>query len=316
MTIDAAVVRVLTETGIALPEQSDDPGEQRRRAFEFEKALFRHVGLPRVPIDARDHMVTVEGYPPVLVRLYYPAESTLQMRLPVCLFLYGGSFIQGGLHHPAVDAQCTRRSAESGVVIAAVSYALAPEHPFPAALEQCYAALDWLTREGPRIGVDPTRLAVWGQSAGATLAAAITLINRERAQHVLALQVLEVPLLDLSDDPAERDVDEATEARIAALRPINRWYLPDGTDRSDPRVSPLRATDFSGLPPAYIVTAEHDPLRHDGARYAAALWQARVPVSAVQMLGLPHNGSLFERVSLTARTVGAGIVAALRTLHE
>ncbi|MFF2084030.1 alpha/beta hydrolase [Nocardia sp. NPDC058176] len=315
MTLDPAVVRALTEAGIAMPEQSPDPDEQRRLAFEYEKALFPHIGLSRVPIRTHDRTVTVEGYPSVPVRLYYPAESSPHARLPVCLFFFGGSFIQGGLHHPAVDAQCARRAAEAGVVVAAVSYALAPEHPFPTALEQGYAALDFLAGAGDQLGLDPTRLAVWGQSAGATLAAGSTLINRERAHHRLALQILEVPLLDLAEDPADRDLDEVTEAELAALGTINRWYL-QGADPRDPHVSPLRATDLRGLPPAYIVTAELDPLRHDGARYATALAQAGVPVSAVQMLGLPHNGSLFEGVSLTARTVGAGIVAALRTLHR
>ncbi|MEV0247116.1 alpha/beta hydrolase fold domain-containing protein [Nocardia sp. NPDC050712] len=313
MPLDATIVRALTELGIPLPEPSSDPHEQRRRAIGFEQAIFPHLGLPGDAVRTSEHLVAVAGYPDVLVRLYYPDATATEH--PVCLFFFGGGFSQGGLHHPAVDAQCARRAAESGVVVAAVSYALAPEHPFPAALEQGSAVLDWLIREAGALGLDPARVALWGQSAGGNLAAALALLNRERAQHHLALQILEVPFLDLTDDPAERDLSEAPEAELAALAMILRWYLPDGTDRRNPLVSPLRAKDFAGLPPAYILTAECDPIRRDGADYAAALADAGVPVSAIQLLGLPHGGALFERVSLTARTAGAVVVAALRTLH-
>lgn len=314
MPLDAAIVRALTELGVPLPEPTTDPGEQRKRAWEFEQAVFPHIGLPGPALRTRDQLVPVEGYPDVTVRLYYP--DTAATALPVSLFFYGGGFIQGGLHHPATDAQCARRAAAAEVVVAAVDYALAPEHPFPAALEQGYAALDWLVREGDSLGIDPARIGLWGQSAGGNLAAALTLLNRDRARHPLRQQILEVPFLDLTDDPAERDVSEAAPAERDSLETILSWYLPDRSLWRDPLVSPLRAADLTGLPPAYILTAGCDVIRHDGARYAAALSAAGVPVSAIELLGLPHNGALFERVSPTARTAGVVVVDALRALHD
>ncbi|MFB7718895.1 alpha/beta hydrolase fold domain-containing protein [Nocardia sp. NPDC056100] len=314
MPLDAAIVRAFTELGIALPEPSTDPHEQRTRAWEFEQAIFPHIGLPGPALRTRDHRVAVQDHPDVTVRLYYP--DTDAAVLPVSLFFYGGGFIQGGLHHPATQAQCARRAAHAEVIVAAVDYAPAPEHPFPAALEQGYAALEWLLREADSLGIDPARVGLWGQSAGGNLAAALALLNRERAQHHLTQQILEVPFLDLTADPAEREVGDVGEAELASLATVLRWYLPDPELWRDPLVSPLRAPDLTGQPPTYIVTAGCDPLRHDGARYAAALAQAGVPVSAIELLGLPHNGALFERVSPTARTAHAAVVAALRDLHN
>ncbi|MFE6857112.1 alpha/beta hydrolase [Nocardia sp. NPDC057668] len=316
MPLDANLVRALTELGVPLPEPTDDPVKQRTRAYEFEEAVFPALGLPGPRVPIHDHVVPVPGYPDVPVRLFYPREPASGSALPVCLFFYGGGFSQGGLHHAGVAAQCARRAAEAGVIVAAVSYALAPEHPYPTALEQGYAALEWVVREASALGADATRIGVSGQSSGGNLAAALTLLNRDRGGYPLALQILEVPFLDLTDDPGERDLGEVTAELIADLARLLRWYLPEGADRRDPYVSPLRATDFTGLPPAYIVTAECDPIRGDGERYAAALANAGIPVSALQLIGLPHNGGLFERASLTARSAGQAIVAALRTLHD
>lgn len=315
MPIDATIVRTMLELGVALPESTTDPVEQRRRAYDFEKAIFPSIGIPGPLIPVHEHLVAVEGYPDVLVRLYYPREPEAGGELPVCLFFYGGGFIQGGLHHPSTDAQCARRAVEANVVVAAVSYALAPEHPFPTALEQGCAALEWLAGAATELGVDAERIGVWGQSSGGNLAAVLALLDRDRARR-LRCQILEVPVLDLTDDPAERDMSEISADEQQYMKTLLRWYIPDGVSRRDPRLSPIRAEDLSGLPDTYLITAGCDALRHDGARYASLLAEAGVGVSAIELVGLPHNGALFERVSLTARSAGAVGIAALRTLHN
>lgn len=316
MPIDPNLIAAIAASGVQPPEPSADPEVQRTRAYEFDKAVYPHLGPVKPHVHEREHVVPVDGYPDVLVRLYYPSTPAADLNLPMSLFFFGGAFCQGGLHFPSVDAMCAQRASRAQVIVAAVSYALAPEHPFPTQLEQGYAALDWLVREAESLGADKTRIALWGQSSGANLSAALTQVNRERAQHPLAMQILEVPVLDLTLDPAERDMSEVRDEELAGLEAVMRWYVPRNEDRLDPRVSPLRAKDFSDLPPAYIFTAECDPLRHDGEAYAAALADAGVHVAAMRILGLPHNGGIFERASLAARTLGTTVVEALRTLHN
>jgi acetyl esterase len=201
------------------------------------------------------------------------------------------------------------------VVVAAVSYALAPEHPYPAAVEQGYAVLEWLARKAESLGVDPGRIAVSGQSSGGNIAAALTHVNRDRAGHPLALQILEVPALDLTGKHLDRDAVQLTDEQWAGIDLAIDQYVPRVEDRLDPSVSPLLADRFDGLPPAYIFTAELDPLRGDGEAYAAALAGAGVPVAAMRLVGLMHDSALYERVSSTARAAQSAVADALRTLH-
>ena len=315
MPIDPNLLAAFAELGVAPPAESDDPQEQRKRAFEYEQAVYPHVGPEGPQLPTRDHVVPVDGYPDVLVRLYYPREPTAGVAVPVCLFFFGGAFRQGGLHHPSVAAMCALRASRADVVVAAVSYALAPEHPFPAALEQGYAVLDWLVREAEPLGIDRSRIAVSGQSSGGNLAAALTLVNRDRAGHPLALQILEVPALDLTMQLLDRAVAGLTDEQWAVLGHVMEQYVPRPEDRLDPRASPLLADTFEGLPPAYIFTAEVDPLRGDGEAYAAALADARVPVVAMRLVGMAHDSAVYERVSSTARAAQAAVAEALRTLH-
>ncbi|WP_369214747.1 alpha/beta hydrolase [Streptomyces flavofungini] len=316
MPVDAHLIRALTALGIPAPEPADDPEEQRKAAFEFEQAVYPHLGATAPEVPVREHTVPVEGHPDVLVRLYYPGEPTSGAGLPVCLHFFGGGWRQGGIHHPSVATHCAVRAAEANIVVAAVSYALAPEHPYPTALEQGYAALEWLVREAGALGVDPRRIALSGQSAGANLVAALTHVNRDRARHPLALQILEVPGLDLTLGHVDRDAIEITEAQWGDLEHMIAAYVPRAEDRRSPYASPLLAEDLGGLPSAYILTAECDPFRGDGEAYAAALAAAGVPVAALRLVGLTHEGGLYERASLTARAGQAAITTALRTLHD
>ncbi|HEY4453594.1 MAG TPA: alpha/beta hydrolase fold domain-containing protein [Pseudonocardiaceae bacterium] len=312
MPIDPTLVAALVELGVPMPPESADVVEQRKLAVEYERAVYPRLGLPAPELPIRDHLVPVDGYPDVRVRVFRPRETDAP--LPVCLFFFGGAWRQGGLHHPSVAATCALRAARADVVVAAVDYALAPENPYPAAVEQAYAALEWLVRDAAALGVDPGRIAVAGQSSGANIAAVLTHLNRDRAEHPIALQILEVPCVDLTLAHLDRTAAELTDEQWASLERVIDQYVPSAADRV--RASPLLATDFAGLPPAHIVTAEVDPLRGDGEAYAAALAGAGVPVAAIRLIGATHESAVYERVSATARAAQAGIAHALRDLHR
>lgn len=208
------------------------------------------------------------------------------------LFLHGGGWTIGDLDthdHPA-RTLC----AEAGIVVVSVDYRLAPEHPFPAALDDSWAALRWLAESGAEIGVDPTRLAVGGDSAGGNLAAVLALMARDQDGPALRFQLLVYPAVDMSAGNEDRyeSLTENAEGYVLTLATM-RWfgdnYQPDVDARDDWRISPLLAADHSGLPPALVITAEYDPLRDEGAVYAGALHDAGVPVTHSIYEGTVHT---------------------------
>ncbi|GAA4053689.1 alpha/beta hydrolase [Nonomuraea soli] len=309
MAIDPALIAAVAELGVAPPEPSQEPAEYRERALAYEQAIYPALGLPAPEVPTREY--TVDGELPVKVRLFYPREA--QGRLPVSMFLFGGAWRQSGLHHPYPAALCALRAERANVVIAAVDYALAPENRFPAALEQAYRVLEWLVAEADTLGVDPERIALSGQSSGANLTAALTHVNRDRANHPVALQILEVPALDLTGGHLDFS---AGPGSLEDFKLVVDTYLPPGVAPKDPYVSPLLATSFEGLPPALVITAEHDVLRGDGEAYVTALAAAGVPAAGIRMVGQTHESGMFEQVLLTARIGQAIVTDALRGLHD
>ena len=171
----------------------------------------------------------------------------------------------------AVDPVCRRLANETPCAVVSVSYRLAPEHPFPAGLEDCYAAACWVAEHGAALGLDPDRIAVGGTSAGGNLAAAVALLAREREGPRLALQVLVYPPLDHRAEllPLPEPLEPFFGSRDVAWC----WshYLADAEDGDNPLASPLRAENLRGLPPALVITAGLDPLREQGELYAARL---------------------------------------------
>lgn len=289
----------------------------RRAAVAWDRTELRTVGTPGPEIPTTEHLVPVPGYPDVRVRIYRPGGAE---PAPACLTLYGGAFRIGGIDHPTTDAACRRRAAASGVVIVAVDYALAPEHRYPTQVEQAYAALDWLVAHADELGIDRERIAVAGNSAGGCLAAALTLVNRDRARHPLRLQILEVPVVDLTgrhiDLAPTRSVGIPSILALREMWSVRRTYLGRASRAREPYASPLLARSHAGLPPALILTAEYDPLRGDGAAYGAALRAAGVEASVAQYLGVTHDIPIFTGVLAAARRWEAEIVTALRTLHD
>ncbi|WP_322410423.1 alpha/beta hydrolase fold domain-containing protein [Microbacterium invictum] len=297
--------------------------KHRRAALAWDRTELETVGTPGPDIRTTEHTVDVPGRPSARIRVYDPrpaADPADRLPLPAVLAFFGGAFRIGGIDYPTTDAGFRRRAADAGVVIAAVDYALAPEHRFPVAVEQGAAALRWLFAHAAELNVDADRIGILGTSAGANLAAAVALINRDDPDPLpLRLQVLEVPVLDLTgrhlDLRATRALGVPTVIALRELRSVARTYLPHRRAAREPLASPLRAASLEGLPSAVILTAEFDPLRGDGAAYAAALRAAGVDASAVQYLGVTHDTPIFTGVLPAARRWHADVVAALCGLH-
>ncbi|MCW8382472.1 alpha/beta hydrolase [Streptomyces justiciae] len=266
---------------------------------------------PDIPISTRD--VTVPGpddAPDVMVRVYTPAER--DELLPGLLYIHGGGFIMGSVEQ--FDAQATRIAAEVGTVVVSVEYRLAPENPYPAGLEDCYAALTWTAKSATELGIDPDRLGIAGESAGGGLAAAVTLLARDRGGPALCFQYLGVPELDdRLQTPSMRDYDEVPLWNSHASRISWDCYLGEGrrgTADVSPYAAPARAQDLTGLPPAFVTASQYDPFRDEDVDYAQRLAHADVPTELTLYPGVLHGGVIPE--SATGERVVTDTLAALR----
>jgi acetyl esterase len=234
---------------------------------------------------------------------------------PVLVYFHGGGWVVGniGTH----DSLCRALTNAAGVAVAAVDYRLAPEHPYPAATDDALAATTWIAEHGATLGLDPTRLGVGGDSAGGNLAAVVALMAREGKQPAIAFQLLLYPITnDDLDTPSYREY--ATGYMLTREAMVWYWdqYLPSVRDRAHPHVSPLRASDLAGLPPALVVTAECDVLRDEAEAYAARLAAAGVATHLVRYDGLIHGflrrTAMFDRARIALAEIGAITGSALR----
>lgn len=251
-----------------------------------------------------------DGEPDVGVRVYVPVAPSDSSR-PGVLFIHGGGFMMGSVDQ--TDAACQALSAALGAAVVSVEYRLAPEHPYPAALNDCYSALTWLA-QGEGLDVDLNRIAVVGGSAGAGLAAAVTLLARDRGGPALCFQVLLIPELD--DRLNTPSMQRFTDTPLWNL-PNAEWswrhYLGDLHGQPDvpAYAAPARCDDLSGLPPAYISTMEFDPLRDEGLLYALRLLQAGVQVEVHSFPGTFHGSALFADAAVSKRE-GTEMLESLR----
>lgn len=231
------------------------------------------------------------------LRLYQPSAGDAASR-PLIVNFHGGGWVIGSLDQ--YDSFCTHVAKQVDAVVLSVDYRLAPQHPFPAAPEDCYAALVWAAENAGEWGADPFRVGVMGDSAGGNLAAVVSLLARDRSGPTVRHQTLVYPATDLTLSSPSLTVNARkpllTEADVKAYRGL---YLGGG-DASDTRASPLLAGDHSGLPPALIQVAEHDPIRDDGVRYAEALRAAGVAVRLTEYVGMPHGYLSLPRVCRAA----------------
>lgn len=218
------------------------------------------------------------------LRLYRPQAGG---PLPMLLFFHGGGFVACGLD--SHDNICRCLAARAGALVVSVDYALAPEAPFPAALEDAQFALDWLDSNAGAIGGDATRIALAGDSAGGNLAAALAQLARRNGPQ-LRHQLLLYPVLDCAEESdSYREFATGYFLTAEAMHWYRRQYLPNARDARDPRASPLRQNDLAGLPSATIITAEYDPLRDEGEAYAAQLKAAGIAVESRRWPGQIHG---------------------------
>jgi acetyl esterase/lipase len=283
-----------------------------------EAARQRFRDLPRRPVhqDLRVEDRAVDGPAgPVPIRLYWPpeaSEATAHPTVPVVMFFHGGGWVVGDLD--SYDGDARRHAVGSGALVVSVGYRLAPEHPYPAAVDDVWAATQWVAEHADELGADPKRLAVAGDSAGGNLAAVVAQMSRDAAGPPVAFQLLWYPATTW--DTSLPSFTENADAPILALDAVgafSRWYA-SGQDLKNPPATlvPARATDFSGLAPAYIAVAGHDPLRDDGVRYGELLTAAGVPVEVHDAKTLVHGYLGYADVVPAATDAVARGLSALR----
>jgi len=276
------------------------------RAGEAELVAALPPYHPPVPLDVDQLLVPgSEGGPEVRVRRYRPADH--DGPLPALVYIHGGGFVAGSLD--LYDADCRRIAAEVGAVVFSVDYRLAPEHPFPAGIEDCYATLVWVAENARELGVDPDRIAVGGESAGGGLTAGVALLARDRGGPRLCLQFLGIPELDdRLETESMRNLGVGTPITTLENGEIS-WdsYLGvgvRGTDRVSPYAAPARATDLSGLPPALVTAYEFDALRDEGIAYAQQLLRSGVPTELHVYPGAFHACTWLSHVEICQKILG------------
>ena len=283
-----------------LPVRDPTMSVHERRATAAAMFDAFNAGVDTDGIDIVDHEI------PTLVRVYSPANTTAD--LPTLLEIHGGGFTTGSVAMQHAFAVAVVR--KLAVRVAVVEYRLAPENPFPAGLDDCYAALCWLHDEASSLGVDRDRIAVGGQSAGGGLAAATALLARDRGGPPLCLQFLGIPELDHRLDTPSMRAFVDTPLWSRPLAEVSwRDYLGPNAEVS-PYASPAIAHDLSGLPPAYVTTAEFDPLRDEGIMYALRMLQAGVSVELHNFPGTFH-GSMMATSAVVSRRAHAELLVAL-----
>ena len=241
------------------------------------------------------------------LRLYRPAR---ERPLPALLYFFGGGWVLGTID--TADGVCRSLANSSGALVVVAGYRLAPEHRFPAAIDDCYAAVRWVAEHADEIGADPARLAVGGDSAGGNLAAGVALRARADGQ-ALAGQLLVYPNTDqLADDPSMRAADDPFLFNRHSVAWYRQHYLTDPGDAASPLASPLRAESLAGLPPALVITAEYDPLRDQGEAYARRLADEGVQVELSRYPGMAHG---FFTMAGTVDASRAAIAQAASTLR-
>jgi acetyl esterase len=266
----------------APPLDTQDPVEARNARVEPMKLLG---GQP-------DELGRVENlFAPgpagdIPLRLYANQHGGLR---PALVYFHGGGFVFGNLD--THDAVCRALAKESGAVVVAVDYRLAPEHKFPAAVDDSYAATVWIAANAEGLGIDAQRIAVGGDSAGGNLAIVVAMRCRDAGGPTLAAQVLIYPVTDVStfDTESHRELGEGYFLTRAAMEWFTGHYLASADQKRQPEASPLLAPNLSGLPPALVITAEFDPLRDEGEAFAKRLQQAGVPVTVTRYPGMIHG---------------------------
>ena len=273
------------------------------------RTLMESLSAPSTVHVARVEDRTIPGPAgEIPVRIYAPASAD---PLPVLVFYHGGGWVIGSLE--THDGLCREIVDAARCMVVSVDYRLAPEHRFPAGVDDAYAAACWVSDHAGEIGADSSRVAVGGDSAGGHLAAVTAMTARDRGTPPIVLQLLVYPALEYEfERPSMIENAEGYMLTADGMRWFYRYTLNDPREGDDPRVSPIRAESLTGLPPAFVITAEFDPLRDQGVAYAEALAAAGVPVTSTTYDGVFHGFFNMQAMLDTAKLAVGDAVVALR----
>lgn len=310
MPLDPHVARFLHAEAEASPEPALSLTERRRQS---EQAALAQAGAPEPVASVEDRLIRgPAGALPI--RIYTPACEE-QGPFPILVYFHSGGWVFGSIE--AHDPVCRALANHARCLVVSVGYRLAPEHPFPAAPEDCYAATQWVAEHARELNGDPARIAVGGDSAGGNLAAAVALMARDRQGPALRYQVLIYPETDYYDTGTASYNTYADGYGLSREEMAWYWdqYLARPEDRANPYAAPLRATDLSDLPPALVITAEYDPARDEAERYAQRLQQAGVSARLSRYDGMIHSFfrmfALFEQSHQALEEVAEALRASL-----
>lgn len=319
MTVAPEIQSFIDWGGAVNERYRDRPLSELRSILRAElDQELRRLGVVVEDVQAiTNHRVAVAGGE-IGVRVFVPHGTGPH---PAFLHFHGGGFVLGSINSLINDAKCAHICRAAECLVITVEYRLAPEFPFPTAPEDCFAALLWTVEQADLLGLDPSRIAVGGESAGANLAAVVTLMARDRKGPALALQLLEVPVTDMSetayDYPSVALFGEGYGLDRADMSTFTDAYLVNPTDGSTPYASPLLVNDLTGVAPAHVLVAEYDVLRDSGEAYARRLEDAGVETKLHRCLGHTHGSSVLWQTWEPARAWMDEVVDGLHgALHE
>lgn len=304
MPLDPQAKKVLDQiAALGLPPSHTLSAVDARKQAEATRAA-----APGEPVAKVEDRAVPSPDGDIPVRVYTPAGSG---PFPALVFFHGGGWVLGCVD--GSDATARSLANAAGCVVVSVEYRLAPEHKYPAAADDCYAATRWVAANAAAIDVDPARIAVGGVSAGGNLAAVVTLMARDKGGPALVHQLLVVPVTDRNFETASyRENGEAYGLTTESMAWFWNHYLRDDSDARDPYAAPLQAEDLTGLPAATVQTAECDPLRDEGAAYAQCLRESGVPVQYTCYDGMIHGFFSMASVIDGGRRAVDDAAAALR----
>jgi acetyl esterase len=308
----AAVFRALQEAGRP-PYETLSPAEAR--AYYVQARFVTNPEPPQLQSVQPIAIPSPAGSIPA--RVYTPLNLRKTSGLAPCLvFFHGGGWVIGDLD--SHDVACRKLADEGQLVVISIDYRLAPEHKFPAAVDDAIAATQWIAGHAKQLGIDASRLTVGGDSAGGNLAAVVALSARDGNGPDIAGQVLIYPATDFAmTHPSHREPETSILLTHAVIRWFRDHYLNGAADTEDWRASPARAETFAGLPPAYVLTAGADPLRDEGDEYAARLKAAGVAVTHRTFPGQFHGfftmGKLLQQANVAAYEIGVWLKALNRS---